>query len=48
MAGTGFDMLMQHIAEGGRGADLWRTVLRLLRFGEPRRAARLALKLIGA
>jgi glycosyltransferase involved in cell wall biosynthesis len=48
MAGHGFDMLLQHIAEGGRGPDLWRTVARLVRFGEPRRATRLALALIGA
>jgi glycosyltransferase involved in cell wall biosynthesis len=48
MRGEGFDLLIAHIREGGRGADLWRTVPRLLRFGEPLRAARLAAALAGA
>lgn len=47
MRGGAFDMLIQHIAEGGRGVDLWRTVARLARFGEPRRALRLAVALAG-
>lgn len=42
-----FDMLIQHVGEGGRGIDLWRTVIRLARFGEPRRALRLAAALAG-
>jgi glycosyltransferase involved in cell wall biosynthesis len=45
MAGDGFDLLLRHIDEGGRGYDLWRTVPRLLRFGEPVRAVRLAAAL---
>lgn len=44
MAGQGFDLLLEHIEEGGRGAELWRTAARLVRFGEPRRA----LKLVAA
>jgi len=44
MSGHGFDMLLAHVEEGGRGAELWRTAARLVRFGEPRRA----LKLIAA
>lgn len=47
MRGGAFDMLIQHIGEGGRGLDLWRTVARLARFGEPRRALRLAVALAG-
>lgn len=45
LRGEGFDLLLQHIEDGGRGRDLWFTVPRLMRFGEPRRAARLAAAL---
>lgn len=45
LRGEGFDLLLRHIEEGGRGRDLWLTVPRLMRFGEPRRAARLAAAL---
>lgn len=49
MRGLAFDMLIQHVREGGRGFDLWRTVLRLLlRFSEPGRAWLLAKALVGA
>ena len=41
----GFDMLLEHVGEGGRGTELWRTVVRLARFGEPRRALQLAAAL---
>lgn len=41
LQGEGFDLLLQHVADGGRDRYLWRTVARLIRFGEPRRAARL-------
>ncbi len=41
MAGQGFDLLLAHVEEGGRGAELWRTAARLVRFGEPRRALKL-------
>lgn len=47
LRGDGFDLLLRHVAEGGRGRDLWFTVPRLMRFGEPRRAARLAAALAG-
>ena len=45
MLGSGFDLLLDHIADGGRGSELWRTVPRLIRFGEPRRALRLTASL---
>lgn len=41
----GFELLMAHLRDGGRRQGLWRTVLRLLRFGEPMRALRLAATL---
>lgn len=47
MTGPGYDMLLQHVSEGGRGPDLWRTAVRLLRFGDPARALRLAAALAG-
>jgi hypothetical protein len=47
MTGPGFDLLLRHVEEGGRGADLWRTAARLMRFGEPARALRLAAALAG-
>ena len=45
MRDEGFDLLMRHLREGGRRDGMWRTVARLLRFGEPLRAIRLALTL---
>jgi len=48
MRSDGFDLLMAHLREGGRQEGMWRTVVRLLRFGEPVRAARLAATLVGA
>lgn len=48
MTGGGFALLLDHIADGGRGPDLWRTVPRLLRFGVPHRAFRLAATLVAA
>lgn len=47
LSGEAFDLLLRHVAEGGRGRDLWRTVPRLVRFGEPARAMRLAVALAG-
>lgn len=41
----GFDLLLAHVREGGSRDGLWRTAARLLRLGEPARAARLALAL---
>jgi glycosyltransferase involved in cell wall biosynthesis len=45
LRGAGLDLVLDHIGSGGPRAGLWRTVLRLLKFGEPRQAARLALAL---
>lgn len=41
----GFDLLLRHLKQGGRREGMWRTVARLLRFGEPRRALMLAATL---
>lgn len=41
----GFDILLQYIREGGSHEGMWRTVARLLRFGEPSRAFALATTL---
>jgi glycosyltransferase involved in cell wall biosynthesis len=38
----GFDMLLEHVAEGGAREGLWRTAARLLTYAEPKRALRLA------
>lgn len=45
MRDEGFDLLVQHLRDGGRRDGMWRTVLRLVRFGEPVRAMRLAATL---
>jgi glycosyltransferase involved in cell wall biosynthesis len=45
MRDDGFELLVSHLREGGRRDGMWRTVLRLLRFGEPARALRLATTL---
>lgn len=37
-----FAIIVDHVAAGGDHAGLWRTVLRLLKVGQPRRALRLA------
>lgn len=42
----GFDILCRHIREGGSRTGVWRTVARLIRFGEPARAMALALTLL--
>jgi len=42
MKDQGFELLVRHLRDGGRRKGMWRTVLRLLRFGEPMRALRLA------
>ena len=42
LRGEGYDMLMEHVREGGDKKGLWRTVARLVRMGEPRRAMSLA------
>ena len=38
----GFEVILRHLRDGGEHRGLWRTVARLLRMGEPRRALRLA------
>ena len=43
----GFDIVRRYIREGGQRTGMWRTVARLVRFGEPQRAALLALTLAG-
>ncbi|VWX55186.1 glycosyltransferase [Novosphingobium sp. 9U] len=45
MREEGFDLLIRHLRDGGRRDGMWRTVVRLLRFGEPVRALRLAATL---
>ncbi|WP_395393309.1 glycosyltransferase [Novosphingobium sp. BL-8A] len=42
MRDEGFELLMAHLRDGGRREGMWRTVARLIRFGEPLRALRLA------
>jgi GT2 family glycosyltransferase len=41
----GLDLILRHLADGGTRDGMWRTVARLLRFGEPLRAIRLAAAL---
>jgi GT2 family glycosyltransferase len=48
LTGEGFDLLLDHIRDGKRVTGLRRTVLRLVRMGEPARAVRLARALIAA
>lgn len=48
MRGEGFDLLIEHLREGGSADGLWRTVARLVRFGAPTRALRLAAELAKA
>ena len=45
LGGDGYDLLIDHVREGGRTAGLWRTVARLAKLGLPARAARLAAAL---
>ena len=45
MGGDGFDLVIRHLREGGRRTGMWRTVARLVRFGKPARAMRLAATL---
>ena len=41
----GFDLVVRYLREGGQHDGMWRTVARLVRFGDPLRAARLAAAL---
>ena len=45
MRDEGFDLVLRHLREGGARGGMWRTVARLVRFGEPVRALRLATTL---
>lgn len=42
----GLELVLRHLADGGTRDGMWRTVLRLLRFGEPLNALRLATALV--
>ena len=42
----GFDLIIRNLREGGTHAGMWRTVARLVRYGDPARAARLAATLV--
>jgi hypothetical protein len=46
MRGEGFDLLLRHLDDGAGHEGLWRTVARLIRFGDPLRAIRLAAALL--
>jgi glycosyltransferase involved in cell wall biosynthesis len=46
MRDHGYDLLLRHLADGGAHEGLWRTVARLVKFGLPLRALRLALALL--
>ena len=46
MGDAGFALVCRHVREGGRCDGLWRTVARLVLFGYPWRALRLALVLL--
>ncbi len=42
LRGDGFDLVLYYLREGGAHSGMWRTVARLIRFGEPGRAMKLA------
>jgi glycosyltransferase involved in cell wall biosynthesis len=46
LRGAGHDLLLDYIESGGSRDGLWRTVARLVRYGEPARAAALAFALM--
>lgn len=48
LRGEGFDLMLDHIRDGGSTEGLWRTVVRLVTLGEPTRALRLAGTLVRA
>ena len=47
LVGEGWDILLQHTGEARSEPRLWRTAARLLRWGRPAHAARIAAKLAG-
>ncbi|APE27934.1 Glycosyl transferase, group 2 family protein [Aurantiacibacter gangjinensis] len=48
LTGDGLDLIIRHVREGGAREGLWRTAARLVRFGQPLRAARLSAALLAA
>lgn len=46
LRGEGLNMILDHVRSGGKLPGAWRTVLRLVRFGEPQRAVKLAATLL--
>jgi glycosyltransferase involved in cell wall biosynthesis len=48
LTSRGLDIVIDHIESGGECSGMWRAVVRLLRFGEPARAMRLAAALAGS
>lgn len=42
LRGDGFDVVLEHVREAGPGPALWRTAIRLAKFGDYRRALKLA------
>lgn len=46
LRGDGLGLVLDNLAQGGSREGLWRTVMRLITFGEPARAARLAGALV--
>ena len=45
---SGFEVIIRNLREGGTHAGMWRTVARLVRYGDPARAARLAATLVSS
>ncbi len=45
LSGDGFNLVLRHLREGGERSGMWRTVPRLVSFGQPVRAAILAATL---
>jgi hypothetical protein len=45
LKGSGYDLIVDFVREGGARKGLWRTVARLLRIGQPSRALKLAATL---
>ena len=45
LKGSGYDLIVDYVREGGPRTGLWRTVARLMRIGQPSRALKLAATL---
>jgi hypothetical protein len=46
MEGKGYALMLDHVREGGATKGLWRTIARLMRFGQPMHAVGLFLTLV--